>query len=673
MLNYTILIIRILLIGFVISCQSGIAQQDAIISTSQKVPFNKTRSVVKLANELTGHLTNEEDKLLAIYTWIITNIEYDVDQMTLSQVKEQSIQKTLRRRKGVCMHYSQLMVELCEEAGLECEKIDGNVDKDLWVHVHSNAYHVSDHSWNGVRINGVWQLVDATFDAGYVTTKERKLAALLKRIFRIPYVRSKLKFVPEPIYDRYYMAPEEMILDHLPNAPFWQLLNAPMPIDTFRLSTVQKRSYMKTRPNSTFYNFNGAINKFRFDEFKEQFLGFSNLEYSDTNYFSYGFGQENYVFLKLEKYNDTEVKDIADCKQRYDEYDTLYYFIDTSKAVFKKQSSIEKIVHNDLNKTEKERYKLIYKENSDVIKRTNSAIKKDAQYVLKHKRERKKVMLKTEKLTLACEKLQGMQLKTKTSEEIISKAVIDLALFSVMTNEKKLQRLFADSDSINKLLFSIEKELPKLALNTQKALIQQANYTAEAEHWLVQFYSIYDSIYFEARKKAKFSDTIYRVKRDSLFNLFSKKRNNYVNLCYRNIVAMKKLIRANQLVYTEMSPFIDVDPMGSSIIALNQQIVDYYLTQIELYNRVMGQNLILNKWLKTDSKNQKQLKANYIWEKRTESARRRANQRFERSRHLYRIRELKGHQSILTSYKSSIRNKLKEIKLEAKEREKLEN
>ena len=72
-------------------------------------------------------------------------------------------------------------------------------------------------------------------------------------------------------------------------------------------------------------------------------------------------------------------------------------------------------------------------------------------------------------------------------------------------------------------------------------------------------------------------------------------------------------------------------------------------------------------------KNQKQLKVNYIWEKRTESARRKANHRFERSRHLYRIRELYRHQSILSDYKILIRNKLKEIKIEAKNREKLEN
>jgi len=672
-LNYTSIIIRILFVGILISMYSVQAQQDAVISASQRVPFSKSRNAAKLAKELTGHLTKEEDKALAVYTWVIHNIKYDIKQMTLSKVKEQSIQKTLRRRKGVCMHYAQLLNELYQEAGLKCEKIDGNVDRQLWTYVHSSAYHVSDHSWNGIRINGVWQLVDATFDAGYVTTRERKLSALLKRVLGVPYVRYKLSFIQEPNYRRYKMAPDEMIIDHLPDAPFWQLLNVPMPIDTFRLSITNKRLYMRLRsPSNKYFNFEGKINQYRFDEYRAQLLGLSNLEYSDTNYFSFGFGQENYVQLKLNKYNDTEAEDLVDCMERYDEYDTLYYFIDTSKSAFKRQSKVEKIVHNDLNKQEKRRYKLIFKQNTDVINRTNAFIQKDTKYILKHKRARKKTIDKIEKLTATCEKLKAMQLRTKTSEEILSRAVVDIALNSFADNEKKLQQLFTANDSIYSFLFAIEKKLFPLSSRVQDALIEQANNTAEAELWLIQFYAKFDSIYFEARKRAKIFDTIHRIQRDSLFRLFSKNRNECINRGYRNIVEMKKLIKANQTVYTEMSPFVDVDDMGESIQVFNQQIIEQYLAQIDWYKKIVNQNTTINWWLKTDIKNQKQLKVNYIWEKRTESARRKANHRFERSRHLYRIRELHKHQTILSGYKLLIRNKLKEIKMEVKKREKLE-
>ena len=673
-LNYTRTIIRAFLVGLMINMFSVQAQENAVINASQSVPFSKSRNVTKLAKELTGHLRNEEDKALAVYTWVIHNIKYDVDQMTLSKVKEQSIQKTLRSRKGVCMHYAQLLNELYLEAGIKCEKIDGNVDRDLWAHVHSSAYHVSDHSWNGIQINGVWQLVDATFDAGYVSTRERKLAALLKRVLGIPYVRYKLAFIQEPTYHRYNMVPDEMIIDHLPDAPFWQLLHVPMSIDTFRLTMTEKKRYMRSRPKTrSFFNFEEKINQYRFDEYSAQLLGLSNLEFSDTNYFSFGFGQENYVQLNLNKYNDTKVEDLEDCLIRYDEYDTLFYFIDTSKSAFKRQSKVEKIVHNGLNKEEKRRYKLIFKQNTDVINRTNTFIKKDVKYILKHKKARKKTIDKIEKLTATCNKLKEMQLRTKTSEEIVSRAEVDMALTSFVNTEKKLQQLFTANDSINSFLHAIEKKLSPLALRVQDALIEQANNTAEAESWLIQFYSKFDSIYFESRKRAKMYDTIHRIKRDSLFGLLIKNRNEYINSGYRNIVEMKKLIKANQAVYTEMSPFIDVDDMGESIQTNNQKIIEYYLAQIEWYNQIVNQNTAINGWLKTDMKNQKQLKVNYIWEKRTESARRKANHRFERSRHLYRSRELYRHQSILSDYKILIRNKLKEIKIEAKNREKLEN
>ena len=85
--------------------------------------------------------------------------------------------------------------------------------------------------------------------------------------------------------------------------------------------------------------------------------------------------------------------------------------------------------------------------------------------------------------------------------------------------------MFTANDSIYSFLFAIEKKLFPLSSRVQDALIEQANNTAEAELWLIQFYAKFDSIYFEARKRAKIFDTIHRIQRDSLFRLFSKNRN----------------------------------------------------------------------------------------------------------------------------------------------------
>ena len=174
----------------------GYAQNQKGVELSKKTMPGSARNTAVLAKKLTEKWTNEEDKFLALYTWVINNIKYDVKQLTSSRIKSQTPKKTLRRRKGVCAHYSSLLEDLCSEAGIDCKKIDGNIDRHLWVYDHSDAYHVADHSWNGVKLNGKWELVDATFDAGYITLKRRKFAQFLKRL-GLPYVKDKLKFIVE--------------------------------------------------------------------------------------------------------------------------------------------------------------------------------------------------------------------------------------------------------------------------------------------------------------------------------------------------------------------------------------------------------------------------------------------------------------------------------------------
>jgi len=645
-------------------------QNQKVVELSKRTLPGSARNTAVLAKKLTEKWTSEEDKFLALYTWVINNIKYDVKQLSLSRIKSQTSKKTLRRRKGVCSHYSSLLEDLCSEAGIDCKKIDGNIDRHLWVYDHSDAYHVADHSWNGVKLNGEWKLVDATFDAGYVTLKRGKFAKFLKRL-GIPYVKCKLKFVQAPDYDRYNMGSEEMIVDHLPLAPFWQLLNDPMPIDTFRISPGRKREYLRNRPKGTFYNFEDSIAYSISDEFPEQFIGYSCSNYNDTNEFSYGFGQERFVYANLMKYNGTEAEDIPDCETRYAEYDTLTYFVNKGKAAFKKQRVIEKRVHLGLLKKQKNRYKMVFKENDKIIGRTRSAWKKNKQLIKKQKKQNKLLKIKGEKLEKAKTKQVALKLKTKESDEKLpSRSELEAKLLLVTTAENEIRKLCSQNDTVNMELSDAYGSLFPKMNGVDSLLSKQIVATREAEFWLIEFYAVYDSVYMDSRKRANKWDTLHLALRDSLMFIITKQIKFLSGTHYKNITAMKKALKTMQTMYTELSPFIDVDDLGERILLLNKEVIVNQEKQLALFKMTSEWNEILNVWMKKNREDQKALINRCGWEKSTAGAHRRSNQRFERGRYLHQLKLLSSHQHTLTGYKSDIRSKLKEIKSEIKQRAK---
>jgi hypothetical protein len=648
----------------------GYAQNQKIVELSKKTIPGSARNTAVLAKKLTEKWTKEEDKFLALYTWVINNIKYDVKQLTSSRIKSQTPKKTLRRRKGVCSHYSSLLEDLCSEAGIDCKKIDGNLDRHLWVYDHSDAYHVADHSWNGAKLNGEWELVDATFDAGYVILKRGRFAQFLKRL-GIPYVKDKLKFVQAPVYKRYNMKPEEMIVDHLPLAPFWQLLNDPMPIDTFRISLGRKRKYLRNRTKGSFYNFEDSIAYSISDEFPEQFTGYSCSNFNDTNEFSYAFGQERFVYTNLMKYNGTEVEDISDCEERYAEYDTLTYFVNKGKAAFKKQRLIEKKVHLGLLKKQKNRYKKVLKENDKIIARTRSAWKKNKQLIKKQKKQNKLLKIKGEKLEKAKTKQEALKLKTKESDEKPpSRSEVEAKLSLVDAAENEIRNLCLRNDTLNVELSSDFESIFSKMNGVDSLLNKQTLATKEAEYWLMEFYALYDSVYMDSRKRANKWDTLHLAVRDSLLFIITKQIKSLIGEHYKNLTAMKKALKTMQTMYTELSPFLDVDDLGERILLLNKEIVVNQDNQFDLYKKTMKWNDILNGWMKKNREAQKELINRCGWEKSTAGAHRRSNQRFERGRYLHQLKLLSSHQHNLTGYKSEIRSKLKEIKNEIKQRAK---
>ena len=106
----------------------------------------------ELADEICADCETDEEKVRAIYQWIIHNYEYDYDYNAFIQYFD--IRKTLRTHKGVCYDFSNLFAALCRSQNIPCYVVDG------MPYDRSTA----NHTWNRVYYNNFWWDVDVTND-----------------------------------------------------------------------------------------------------------------------------------------------------------------------------------------------------------------------------------------------------------------------------------------------------------------------------------------------------------------------------------------------------------------------------------------------------------------------------------------------------------------------------
>ena len=105
-----------------------------------------------LADEICTGCETDEEKVQAIYQWIIHNFDYDYDYRAFIQYF--NVRKTLRTHKGVCYDFSNLFAALCRSQNIPCYVIDGTpCDRST-----------ASHTWNRVYYNNSWWDVDVTND-----------------------------------------------------------------------------------------------------------------------------------------------------------------------------------------------------------------------------------------------------------------------------------------------------------------------------------------------------------------------------------------------------------------------------------------------------------------------------------------------------------------------------
>lgn len=105
----------------------------------------------ELADEICADCDTDAEKVQAIYSWIIHNLEYDYDYNAFIQYF--NVRHTLRTRKGVCYDFSNLFAALCRSQSIPCCVVDG-----------ISYATAAQHTWNRVYYNNAWWDVDVTND-----------------------------------------------------------------------------------------------------------------------------------------------------------------------------------------------------------------------------------------------------------------------------------------------------------------------------------------------------------------------------------------------------------------------------------------------------------------------------------------------------------------------------
>ena len=190
---------------------------SAIDRYALAAPLSVQQSIASLAVYLARKAINDREKARAIFTWVANNISYDFDGVQTG-TWEQRPEFVLQLRCTDCLGRARLFEKLCLAAGMEAVVIGGRVKSIELSPMHDMRYTIvtpegtvyDSHSWNAIKIDGKWQLVDVTAAGG----KAKKLGMIEKGKPVDPY----FFLIPAPV----------MIYTHLPNEEKWQLLEPPL-------------------------------------------------------------------------------------------------------------------------------------------------------------------------------------------------------------------------------------------------------------------------------------------------------------------------------------------------------------------------------------------------------------------------------------------------------------
>ncbi|WP_070137013.1 transglutaminase domain-containing protein [Crocinitomix algicola] len=381
-----------------------------------KIPNNVKKSIPRLTQHLIRGKISQEEKALAIYTWITNNIAFDYNRLSSSNyLIGVSPKDVLRTKKALSDGYAELLMAMLKEARIEAETVTGYVHDAAWSPGELTLE--STHVWVAMLIDGEWKLCDPAWDAGYIgrlpyhskpyqpkkyliniewykkDLKRKKIEEKRKKTedTRLenynskPKYKDKIGFVQDPELAYFMVDVDSFALDHLPLNPIWQLRKDYVSINDFALSRDSLKLRLSQLEPVNNLDFIKEIENYRSKDYLHQYLenGEKGFEYNPLNPGIKMLNYYNFLYLvhskNLQKYARGSVYEIEE-----QNYPFLTSINDTIIKYTKLYRSFEKDIYKSRKQLDKSKYKaaqLSDKANTKLITKIASENEKLLKYI----------------------------------------------------------------------------------------------------------------------------------------------------------------------------------------------------------------------------------------------------------------------------------------------------
>jgi hypothetical protein len=173
---------------------------------AMNIPIEHTNSVKDLSKYIKTFTKSDLEFIRAMYVWFSspTGMSYDFDCVYGNKKRpSQSTEHALRTKVGVCVAYSNIMVDACNRVGIPAYYVTGKT-AELDEDIEKSTYH---HAWVMVHVNGKYGLIDPTHGSamGLRNSDENNITNI-KRInnayfFYHPYEIGERRKSDNAIYD----------------------------------------------------------------------------------------------------------------------------------------------------------------------------------------------------------------------------------------------------------------------------------------------------------------------------------------------------------------------------------------------------------------------------------------------------------------------------------------
>ena len=271
LINFTVFII---LIAQSVFAQKAPANEfSAIDKKALQLPDSLTNTSDRIASYITSNFSQDKDKTRAIFIWVASNIQYDIDNMfaiNFYETNEDKIAKPLITRKGICENYASLFTDICIKSGIKSFVIEGYTKQNGFTDYIP-------HAWSAALIDTTWFLFDPTWGSGYIKGG---------------------KFFRKINNDYFKVHPATLIKSHIPFDYLWQFLNYPVTNGEFYEGKTQEN---KTKP---YFSFKDTIQIFEKQNHIDQLI--SSAYRVEKNGVKNSLVFDRLQHLKLEIENDRQ-------------------------------------------------------------------------------------------------------------------------------------------------------------------------------------------------------------------------------------------------------------------------------------------------------------------------------------------------------------------------------